>query len=109
MGYSCTAIASFAKESLMVQLQAAGPAEEGNCWHCKGQKYFEEQGREQDDGAVTGTVWRFIQDNRCHKVGSYRINSDGTIQRFPTATAAMRQAAKVWADANYQRVYNHSF
>lgn len=107
MGWSCSAIASKVMEALEVQL---GCDELGsNAWTAKGKKYFHETSRrEHDDGAITGTVQRIIGGmetgggtERCHAVGSFKINGDGTIARFPTSTKAQRKAAQIGGLARF--------
>jgi hypothetical protein len=91
---------------MLTQLRAASDKEIGasNGWRAKGQEFFSERGREQHDGAVTGTVWR-NEAQTCHKVGSYRIEPDGTVTRYPTSTAAMRETARNVALAKYAERY----
>jgi hypothetical protein len=63
-----------------------------NAYTVKGTTYFLEQGREQRDGAITGTVWKMttssvnddgIEVKHCEKSGSFRIDHDGTVKRYP--------------------------
>jgi hypothetical protein len=60
-----------------------------NTWEVGSRKFFYEHSRvEHDDGAITGSVCeiRFYpptQDERCFDVGSFRIEGDGTIKKFP--------------------------
>ena len=51
MGYGCTAKAG------MVMDTFRGDGGSSNVWHYKGVEYFWEQGRENADGAITGSVW----------------------------------------------------
>jgi len=50
---------------------------------------FFEVGKENYDGAITGTVWKFqgtfdnIGKFNCKKLGSFRIEPTGFITRFP--------------------------
>ena len=51
---------------------------------------FFEIGKENYDGAITGTVWKFQKDTSeisensyIKKAGSFRINPNGFIKRFP--------------------------
>lgn len=106
MGYSSTAIAGLAFDAMLEQLKAASDKEiaVSNGWRAKGQEFFSERGREQHDGAVTGTVWR-NDESTCHKVGGYRIDADGTVKRFATSTPAMRETARNVALAKYAERY----
>ena len=44
---------------------------------------YEYSRREHADGAITGTVFRNVGKGYVRKVGSFRINPDGDIARFP--------------------------
>ena len=60
-----------------------------------GKKYFFERGKENPDGAITGTLYKMPDDGgvtvaplmtskgTCRKMGSVRIEADGLITRFP--------------------------
>jgi hypothetical protein len=53
-----------------------------NTFTYKGDKYFfEHSRREHADGAITGTLNKFVGENRCKTVGSLRIDGDGKITR----------------------------
>jgi len=56
-----------------------------NQWTDKGKTYFfEHTRRDHNDGAITGTIWKFLPDGtHVRKSGSFRINGDGTIDRAP--------------------------
>lgn len=85
MGYSCTARASEVLDKIMSY-------DKFNIDHEK-YSYFIEIGKENFDGAITGTVYRLIGESfvredglksrRCKKAGSFRIDSNGEIVRFP--------------------------
>ena len=94
MGYSCSAKADDVKDAMIVQLKASGDEmSSSNGWESKGQKYFLEIGRENADGAITGTVHRWVGESACRPVGSVRIEPSGLISRFPTSTKTQREAA----------------
>ncbi len=57
----------------------------------KGERYFFERGREQGDGAVTGSLMLMLPNDYCRKIGSVRINPDGTIGSFPKMPKVDRQ------------------
>lgn len=60
-----------------------------------GAKFFWETSRtEHGDGAITGTVFRMLDETHCRKAGSFRINGDGTIARAPKALKAAAEKAK---------------
>ena len=68
---------------------------------------FWETGREQADGAITGTVWKpWAQDKtRVVKAGSFRIEPDGRVSRFPGTTPEERAQAYTQGQAEYTRLY----
>lgn len=81
MGYSCTAIASFVLEALQERFRHNGS---GNCYSVDDKTvFFHERGREHYDGAITGTIFKMLGDSNARRVGSYRIESEGVITRFP--------------------------
>jgi hypothetical protein len=112
MGYSCNAMAGMVYDAMIAQLQAASEREHDsqNVWDHKGVDHFAEIGREQSDGAVTGTVWRFLPDGQhVRRIGSFRINPGGKVSRWPTSTLAMRWAAQQAGAAEYQERFSIPF
>lgn len=84
MGYSCSAKASCVERAIMNAI--TDPVGVSNMWMYKSEVYFVERGREQPDGAITGTVLiqtKVIDGESYFKNrGSMRIEADGTITRF---------------------------
>ncbi len=75
MGYSCTAAA----DDVLRSIEGMFPSK-SNFWKDDdGIEYFREGGREQESGAITGTVIRM--DGK--KMGSLRIEPNGFVTRFP--------------------------
>ncbi len=92
MGYSCSAKASYVMDVIMEQNRHENS---GNVYKSvTGDLYFWERGRENADGAMTGPVHKFLPGDRALKVGSYRINRDGRIERFPGLDQNQRQRAE---------------
>jgi hypothetical protein len=87
MGYSCSRDATY---SLGVIRHMFRSEDSSNVLYIKGNNYFFERGKEQADGAVTGSVFLMLAGDRCHKVGSFRIDEDGRVARFPGLTMADR-------------------
>ena len=59
----------------------------GNVYASGGTEYLLELGREQRDGAMTGKVSRLERDGDrllAWSCGSFRIDPDGTVKRYPT-------------------------
>jgi hypothetical protein len=58
-----------------------------NTYTTNGTEYMLELGREQRDGAMTGTVCRLERNGEqllAYSCGSFRIEPDGTVKRYPT-------------------------
>jgi hypothetical protein len=88
MGYSCTVDAS----NMLGVINKMCGLKDG--WlHINGKKFFFERGRENADGAVTGTLMMDLGNDYCRKAGNVRINADGTIARFPGLTAKDKDEA----------------
>jgi hypothetical protein len=68
---------------------------------------FWEVGRENADGAITGTVWKpWSHDpSRVVKKGGFRIEPDGTVTRFPGLSVEERREAAAWAKKRYREVF----
>ena len=106
MGYSCTARAGLALDTIISALKGGEPeGEPSNTYYRRGRKHFFETGRERPDGAITGAIFRELPDNRCRRAGSFRVEPDGTITRFPGTSAPERQAAELIAADEYNRRY----
>ena len=85
MGYSCRLDADTTyRQWLDYCHQTTGVS---NRYATNTAEYMLELGREQRDGAMTGTVCRLERDGDnllAYSCGSFRINPDGTVKRFPT-------------------------
>jgi hypothetical protein len=95
MGYSLTAKAN---DRLNMIMEHNGDESSNTWFDDKGNRYFYEIGRENPDGAFTGSVWKFITEGeyagRAKKSGSIRIGPNGEVTRFPNMNKAMKAAAK---------------
>ncbi len=112
MGYSCSAKASLVEEALskLINAKISNGLPGGG---------FYEIGREKDDGSVVGSCWKPVAKGPCRyhnvrasgvcdqcgsfevgqvdlvrKSGSFKIDPDGKIVRFPGIPAAMKKAAE---------------
>ena len=94
MGYSCTARAHRTLERLAALLQERYPLVDphagtlSNGWTYRRRRFVWEIGREQPDGAITGSVIELAPlgerlDGAGKRVGTFRIEPDGRIARFP--------------------------
>lgn len=118
MGYSCRADASDALARIATAAKNSMRCPH-NVWGCaclenagsnavvnaKGHVVgFFERGRENADGAITGTVMRYVsglEENSKgdlvrygRRAGSFRISPDGEVERFPLMAKAILAAAK---------------
>jgi len=78
-----------------------------NKWTTKKGTYFFESSRtEHDDGAITGSIWKSLPagtpyrgktypDERVTRSGTFRIEGDGTITRFPNLPKEVKAEAQV--------------
>lgn len=80
MGYSCSQDASHTLGVIGHMFATNGNP---NILTIRGTQYFFERGRENADGAITGKLMEMLPDDYCQSVGRVRIESDGTITRFP--------------------------
>lgn len=89
MGWSCSAAAN----EVLKRWTAACRAQTGsqNEFVVNGRKYFWDITRtEWEDGSITGSVLLTLNAKStdgsffCRKIGSFRINGDGTVARAPT-------------------------
>jgi hypothetical protein len=101
MGYSCAAMASLVLDGIMDNVQRDGNS--ANVWQHNGDKYMWERGRENADGAITGTVYRFVNENEILPAGGFRIEQDGNITRFPGTSKMVKRESIRWAAAEYIR------
>lgn len=112
MGYSCTARASFTERGVD---KFAGDGKTSNGLASGG---FYERGREQADGAITGTVWRPLNaaekvkyahlsdvENRVAKAGSFKIGGDGKIVRFPGLSKEQKKQAEEYGAKLYDETF----
>lgn len=89
MGYSCTTAA----DNTLSGIMALSGSTSSNAWEHDGFKWFYSIGRENADGAITGSVYKINTHNKYFKAGSFRIEADGSVSRFPGLTKKMRQYA----------------
>ena len=107
MGYSCTAKASLTEEGV----RRAINAKSSNAMPDGG---FYEIGRERADGSITGIVWRPLNaserarwahlgdaNERVAKRGSFKIDANGKIVRWPGLPKSVKSAAEKFSAATY--------
>lgn len=83
MGWSCSNFANFRLDA--ISKACIDQQNNQNTFISNGKKYFfEVSRREHHDGSVTGTVYRWIDNNRVKPSGSFKIKSNGEIERGPS-------------------------
>jgi len=97
MGYSCTKAAADVHDAIFRGVRATcGEDRTSNGWTYNGVRYFDERGRENRDGAVTGTIWKYLPDGEhCRRVGGYKLDAGGGLVRFPGIPRAVRGVVRV--------------
>ncbi len=88
MGYSATQDAIHA---LAVIYQAYGDPASSNVLILRGERYFYEIGQEQEDGSVTGRLWKMLGDDSAQITGQFKISAEGEIVRFPKLSHVQKQ------------------
>lgn len=85
MSYSCTQKAHQTLSETLnnVNGEAIKNYNFSNTWEANGNKFFYERGRENIDGSITGTIFKFIGDTQCIRVGSLKIFSNGSVKSWP--------------------------
>lgn len=83
MGWSCNAAASFTLDAIKDAQTAMGSTTSNGIMLNGKHVGFWETGRENEDGAITGTVWAMVGEDRCNRVGGFRIEPNGKVTRFP--------------------------
>jgi len=103
MGWSCTARAGLTLDGISKAFQGSS-----NTWNTEKGTFFFETGRENDDGAITGQVWKTVdvpKKGRCKRAGSFRIEPNGKINRFPHLPSWLKVRAQEYSAAEYDRRY----
>ena len=101
MGRSYTKAAGNAYDKMIDLLRNEyGVCDASNTWGGFPVEHFAEMGDEQPDGAITGAIYRTSTlSNKCRKVGSFRIEPDGTVTRWATSKAHHRRIITRYGNA----------
>jgi len=105
MSYDCTAKAYLAFEEITKILQDASPSAKYDEFQYAEKQHFCEIGSSRLDGAVVGAVYEIIDDSHCKLSGSFHIDPDGHIVRFPGSNRYQRSAAEQRALKRYAEAY----
>lgn len=105
MGYSCTAKAAYVRDAISELISKTYPEVKSSNGMPDGG--FWEVGRENYDGAITGTVWKPWPEDptRVVRRGGFKIDADGKVVRFPGLPRKILALAEKEGDATYIR--NH--
>jgi hypothetical protein len=90
MGWSCTACASEVERSWSEVCYKQTGLQNG--YDVAGDRLFYDVGREQYDGAITGQVFSMTTGR---KVGTFRIEPDGKVSRWPKGLRPIVEAGLV--------------
>lgn len=108
MGRSYSTKSLLTYENMLACLTKEYPYSETNhnTWRKQGTIYFAEMGRENRDGSITGTVYKASANEKtCRPAGSFKVDREGLIVRWPTSDKAMREQAEQNAKKHYQETY----
>ena len=93
MGWSCTQAADNTIEKINSLVQSQCLNVKKNYQDQLPGGFFEiNRAKEHEDGSITGSVYRFVGADKCSKVGSFKINPNGTIGWFPMLPLAIKKA-----------------
>ncbi len=104
MGYSYSTRAGLSLEGLFNVIPRGEGCGSNGFTRGETRYFFEETRRTRADGAITGTIYREIDETSCVPAGSVRIERNGTIARFPTTTREERAAAEDLGGLNFERI-----
>lgn len=104
MGYSCTARAAFVRDAIQKIIDRECPQTDGSSNRTPDGGFWE-IGRENADGAITGTVWKPAGEGYARKRGSFKIDADGAVKRFPGLPAKWLREAEAIGATKYTTTY----
>jgi len=98
MGYSCSSMANAVFKQIRKILRESGPEtnRDDQYWYA-GKWHWWYISRERNDGAIVGPVYEIIETpegQQTQRVGSFHVNKDGRIIRFPGSTKKQRIKAE---------------
>jgi hypothetical protein len=107
MGWSCSAAANFTLDAIVAIQQKLGSVT-SNGLVINGNTnagFWESSRKEHDDGSITGSVWTMVDADHCRKTGSFRINANGTIERFSSIPRRLLIEAENVGARKFRTVY----
>jgi len=107
MGYSCNARCSYVMDSISNWIYEKGNTGSSNTWKTPKGTFFYERGRENKDGAITGTVFKMTDEGmHCKAVGSYKIDPNGKIVRFAHIPKEVKKDAEKYGEKKYKEFHS---
>ena len=64
-----------------------------------------ELGPTRPDNAISGSVYKSLGGNIVRKIGSFKVEADGTVSRFPGLGKVARESAREYAEAKYNAIF----
>ena len=104
MGWSCNRDAALTMEA--ITNHCIGQTGMQNVYLDGGNRYMIEWSRrEHNDGAITGTVYKYLPDERITKSTSIRIEGDGKISRGPKCLKSITVLRQVFIERGRESVH----
>ena len=106
MGWSCNVAAALTLDAIQAAQERAGERTSNGLRSPAGESigFFESSRTEHADGAITGSVWRYLPDGaHIRRAGSFRIDGAGKVSRFPMVPAALLRQCEAAGAAEYAR------
>lgn len=77
------------------QRQCVKQTGQQNTYILDGHRYFFEVNRkEHPDGAITGEIWKYVNETHANKVGTFRIEGNGVVNRGPKILKDLDEAIR---------------
>jgi len=107
MGWSCSAAANFTLDAITeIQKKLGSVTSNGLVLNGNPNAGFWEASRkEHDDGSITGSVWTMVGTDSCRRTGTFRINANGTIERFSSIPRRLLIEAENAGARKFRTVY----
>jgi len=107
MGWSCSAAANFTLDAITeIQKKLGSVTSNGLVLNGNPNAGFWETSRkEHDDGSITGSVWTMVGTDFCRRTGSFRINANGTVERFSSIPRRLLIEAENMGALKFRQVY----
>ncbi len=107
MGYSCAAKASYTRKAIETLIAARYGADRvSNYVPFPEFGGFFEIGRETQDGAIVGSVYKTVDAaGHCRRSGGFRIDACGKVARFPGVPRDLLDEAEIIGAREYKEIH----